>query len=90
MSFEVLPNGLYHIVGCFHFKGTILEDKKFRVLFVQGGGYTFDLTPITDCFSIGFAEYVSLTLFSNKEGLVQIEFMTSIPCVVEKSLETEK
>jgi hypothetical protein len=77
--FETLPNGLHHIGGWFHFKGRLLKGKDYRVP-IQSGGYTIDLTPITEDFSIGFAEGGDLTFFSDKNGLVQVEFMTFIPC----------
>lgn len=87
-SFETLPNGLHHIGGWFHFKGKVLKGKNYRVP-LPSGGYTIDLTSIVENFSIGFAEGTDLTYFSNKNGLVQVEFMTFIPWVIDKSLETK-
>ncbi len=86
-SFETLPNGLHHIGGWFHFKGRVLTGKDYRVP-LPSGGYTFDLTEITDTFSIGFAVGNDLTHFADKSGLVQVEFITDIPWVNDKSLET--
>ena len=86
-TWEVLPNGLHHIGGWFHFKGTILKGKDYRVP-LKSSGHTFNLTPITDNFSIGFAEGSDLTFFEDKAGLVQVEFDTKIPWVIDKSLET--
>lgn len=85
-SFETLPNGLLHIGGWFHFKGRVESGKDYRAPF-PGGGHTFDLTYITDNFSIGFAEGDDLTYFEDKNGLVQVEFMTNIPWIIDKSLE---
>ncbi len=87
ISYENLPNGLHHIGGWFHFKGQVLMGKDYRVP-LPGGGYTFDLTKISDNFSIGFAEGNDLTYFEDKTGLVQIEFDTNIPWIIDKSLET--
>ena len=84
--FETLPNGLHHIAGLFHFKGRILTGKECRVP-VQSGGYRLDLTAIANNFSIGFCKDSDLTYFSDKAGLVQVEFMTFIPWVIDKSLE---
>jgi hypothetical protein len=86
-TWEVLLNRLHHIGGWFHFKGRIVTGKDYRVHLVQGG-HTFDLTPITDNFSIGFGEGNDLTFFEEKTGLVQVEFDTNIPWVIDKSLET--
>jgi len=86
-SYETLPSGLHHIGGWFHFKGRVLVGKDYRVP-LPLGGHTFDLTPITDNFSIGFAEGNDLTFFEDITGLVQVEFDTNIPWVIEKSLET--
>ena len=87
-KWEIQSNGLHHIGGCFHFKGRVLTGKDYRVP-LPSGGHTFDLTPITDNFSIGFAEGSGLTLFEDKTELVQVEFDTVIPWVIDKTLETE-
>lgn len=86
-SFETLPNGLHHIGGWFHFKGRVKKGKDYRIPIISGG-HTFDLTEVTDKFSIGFAEGSDLTYFVDKTDLVQVEFMTYIPWVIDKSLET--
>lgn len=87
-SYEILENGLHHIGGWFHFKGRLINGKDYRIP-TPGGGYTLDLTKISNNFKIGFSEGNDLTYFENKEGLVQIEFMTSIPWVIDKDLETK-
>jgi hypothetical protein len=86
-TWEILPSGLHHIGGWFHFKGQVLTGKDYRVP-LPSGGHTFDLTRITDNFSIGFAEGNDLTFFEDKTGLVQVEFDTNIPWVIDKSLES--
>ena len=85
-TWRILPNGLHHIGGWFHFKGKILSGKDSRVL-LSSGGHTIDLTLITDNFSIGFTAGNDLTFFEDKTGLVQVEFDTKIPWVIDKSLE---
>ncbi|WP_257670838.1 hypothetical protein [Parapedobacter tibetensis] len=65
-----------------------MKGKNYCVL-LPSGGYTIDLTPITENFSIRFAEGGELTFFSDKNGLVRIEFMTFIPWIIDKSLEVE-
>lgn len=87
LSYETLPNGLHHVGGWFHFKGQVSAGKDCRIP-LPSGGHTFDLTPITDIFSVGFAEGSDLTFFEDKTGLVQVEFDTSIPWVIDKSPET--
>ena len=88
MSYEVLPNGLHHIGGWFHFKGRVVTGKDYRIP-LSGGGCTLDLTKINDNFSIGFAEGNDLTYFEDKSDLVQIEFGANIPWVIDKSLEID-
>lgn len=85
ITWEELSNGLYHIGGWFHFKGRVLTGKDYRVP-IPSGRYTFDLTPISDNFSIGFAEEDDLTFFEDKTGLVQVKFDTNIPWVINKPL----
>lgn len=86
VDWETLSNGLHNISGWFHFKGEILGGKDCRNYY-QSGGYTLELTPITDNFSIGFSEGNDLTFFKENAGLVQLEFNTRIPWVIHKSLE---
>jgi len=85
--YELLPTGLHHIAGWFHFKGRVLVGPNYRDP-LPNGGHTIHLTSITDNFSIGFAEGSDLTQFPEKTGLVQVEFETAIPWVIDKSLET--
>lgn len=84
--FAKLKNGLHYYSGWFHFKGTF-TGNDCTVPF--DGGYTYDLTPITDNFSIGFRHDNLLTHFKNKKNLVQIDFGCQIPWVIEKELETD-
>lgn len=84
--YELLPNGLHHIAGWFHFKGRVLAGPDYREP-LAGGGHTIQLTSITATFSIGFAEGSSLAYFENKADLVQVEFEANIPWVLDKALE---
>ena len=81
-----IENGLCHIGGWFHFKGKVLSGKNYKIQLPQGG-FTFDLTKISENFSIGFSEGNDLTFFGDKTGLVQIEFDTFIPWIIEEKLE---
>jgi len=78
-------NGLHHYGGWFHFKGQF-KGKDCTVP-LHAGGHTLDLTPVTENFSIGFRVDSSLTIFADKEGLVQIEFESKIPWTIDKGLE---
>lgn len=84
ISYETLSNGLHHIGGWFHFKGRVLAGKDYRVP-LQSGGHIFKLTPITDNFSIGFAEDSDMTFFEEKTSLVQVEFDTNVPWVIDRA-----
>lgn len=86
-TYQRLPDGLHLIGGWFHFKGRMLTGKDCRVPF-PSGGHTLDLSAITDKFSIGFTVGNDLAHFADETGLVQIEFMTYIPWVIDTSLET--
>lgn len=87
-SFETLPDGLHHIGGWVHFKGRLVNGKNYKVPIPYNRGFTSDLTKVEDNFSIGFADGNELTHFADGTGLVQVEFMTYIPWVIDKSLET--
>ncbi len=84
-SFEKTTDGLTSIGGWFHFKGRIINGKDCRINLL-GGGFTLKLTKITDDFEIGFAKGSSSTFFDDKEGLVQIEFETEIPWIIDRAI----
>lgn len=88
-AWEKVPNGLHHIGGWFHFKGKILEGKDYRVPHTDGKGFTFDLTQIDDNFFMGFGPGSALSFFGDRTDLIQVEFDTTIPWVIDKELETE-
>ena len=88
-SFETLPDGLHHIGGWFHFKGRLVSGKNYKVPIPGNTGFMLDLTKVADNFSIGFADSNDLAHFTDKTGLVQVEFMTYIPWVIDKSLEAK-
>ena len=82
--YQTLENGLHQIGGWFHFKGRIVSGKDYRKPSSDGNGYTLDLTAVTDNFDLGFAPGSALSFFKEKDNLVQVEFMTSIPWVIGK------
>ncbi len=84
-EFARLKNGLHYYSGWFQFKGGF-KGQDCTVPF-QNGGHTYDLTKITDNFSIGFRHDNSLTPFKDKKGLVQIEFDCHLPWVLENEPE---
>lgn len=83
LSYQILPNGLHHIAGWFHFKGKLIEGKNCKKD-IENEVSQIELTDIGNNFSIGFCEQNSLTFFENKEELIQIEFETYIPWVTDK------
>lgn len=86
-SWYILPDGLRCIGGWFHFKGRLISGKNCKIPLPGNSGYSLHLTKIADNFEIGFTEENILTYFSDKTGLVQVEFITYIPWVIDKSLE---
>ncbi|WP_238579310.1 hypothetical protein [Flavobacterium psychrophilum] len=56
---------------------------------LQNNISTYNLTPITENFSIGFLNESSLTFFEEKENLVQVEFDVKTEWTISKDLETE-
>lgn len=73
--------------GWFHFKGHF--NGKSLSLPTLDTTTTYDLTPITDTFSLGFLYDTSLTFFEDKENLVQVEFETKTSWTIDKKLEGE-
>lgn len=83
-----LDNGLHYYGGWFHFKGQFIG-KNCSIVTEKGDGYSLDLTPITDTFNLGFRIDSALTFFDEKTNLVQIEFETKIPWIIDRELENE-
>ncbi len=78
-------NGLHFYGGSFQFKGHFIG--KDCEIPLDDTEYTFDLTPITENFSIGFRKANQFTLLG--ESIVQIEIETKIPWSIDKELESE-
>lgn len=88
-AIQKLENGLHEIGGWFHFKGKIISGTDCRKPDITGNGYSVNLTPINKNFEIGFTSGNDLTFFENKRGLVQVEFVTAIPWVIDKKMENK-
>ena len=87
-TYNKLPVNLYKTGGWFHFKGHVLEGNDYRVPSPSGGN-NLDFTPIFENFAIGFSAASDLTFFEDITGLVQVEFITDIPWVIDKKQEPE-
>lgn len=85
-SWQILPNGLHHIAGWFHFKGELIEGKNCKKD-IDNEAFHTELTDIGNNFSIGFCEQNSQTFFKDKSGLIQLEFEAHIPWVIDENLE---
>lgn len=86
---ERLENDLHYIGGWFHFKGKILKGKKCNEPLPYENGSILSLEKVEENFSIGFDEGKDLTFFENQNDLIQLEFSTNIPWVIEKELESK-
>ena len=73
--------------GWFHFKGKFIGENCSKQ--IDESTSTFELTKITDTFSLGFHYNSSLSFFEDKENLVQIEFDVKTSWTIEKELESE-
>lgn len=82
-----LKNGLHLYSGWFHYKGNF-NGANCEIPMAQNG-FTLDLTEITENFKIGFRISNTLSFFEDKSNLVQVEFETEIPWVIDNSLETD-
>ena len=80
-------NGQHYYGGWFHYKGEF--KGKNCTNWTTENSYTFDLTPISETFNIGFRVCSDLTFFDDKDNLVQIEFEVKIPWTIDKELESE-
>jgi hypothetical protein len=90
VTYQKLPNGLYHTGGWFHFKGLMICGRDSNEP-LQQGGYLVKLTVVSDNFSIGFSNNIfgNLNYFEDKDNLIQIDFETNIPWVLNSTLEAE-
>ncbi len=74
--------GRHYYSGWFHFKGKF-KGKSLSAP-TPDTPFTYDLTPITDTFSLGFLYDSSLTFFEDKENLVQVEFDTKTTWTIDE------
>lgn len=68
--------------GWFHIAGKIISGKD-----LDGNLNVYDITPITDKFSIGFKKEKSLNFFESDVPLVQVEFAVEIPWIIGEVIE---
>jgi hypothetical protein len=78
-----LPTGLHSYGTWFHLVGRIDDGKDAAVPLVGGNGFTFDLEPVGDGFSLGFTSKVDLVSEAFAGGPVaQIDIMAEAPWVI--------
>jgi hypothetical protein len=75
-------DGIHIYNGFFHFKGSF-EGKDCFVT-SDGRNGSFSMTDIDESFSIGFRVADQLAYFKRDDILVQIEFETKIPWVIDR------
>ena len=82
---KVLDDGQHVYTGWFHFKGDFSGpgylDKQ------KGDDKTFNITPISDKFGIGFRRENFLTEFEDRSNLVQVEFECLLPWILDVEFE---
>lgn len=79
-------SGLHLYGGWFHFAGKIITGRNCKIS-ISENSFTFAMTEITENFSIGFWEDSSLSPFEKGIQLVQVEFQTKIPWILETVVE---
>ena len=79
---EEYLNKLHGYGGWFHFAGNIVSGKN-----LDSNQNIYDITPITDKFSIGFREKNDLSFFESGISLVQVEFAVEIPWIIGEVTE---
>ncbi len=74
--YSQLDNGMHFYGGWFHFKGRLLE----------GGEYELgNLAHFTDQLALGFTAGNAPSIFSNTQGLVQVEIEAKIPWLLNEA-----
>lgn len=71
-------NRLHGYGGWFHFAGNILLGKEC----LNRNSNTYQLTQITENFSIGFRKDKALNFFEDDIPLIQVEFEAKIPWII--------
>jgi len=77
-----LENGNIHYSGWFHFAGTMLKGLSSKRN-ISDNGYSLELEKVNENFEIGFIDERSLTFFDERDQLVQVEFATGLPWVID-------
>lgn len=80
-------DGKHRYSGFFHFRGCF--EGKDCFITTDGRNGTLSMTDVNEFFSIGFTIAEDFTYFKDKESLVQVEYETKVPWVIDKKLESD-
>jgi hypothetical protein len=75
-----LENGLYHYSGWFHFAGNVLKRGSRQAIDPDT-----EITTLSENFRIWFRRGGDLSFFDKGTELVQVEFETHLPWIIEES-----
>jgi len=78
--------GLHHHGGWFHFVGRVVKGPDCFTPIEGGGGWSVQLEPLTDSFSLGFSGTHAALVRRPFKGkpIVQVEFEAMVPWILEK------
>ena len=85
---EDLNNGFVRYGGWFHFAGRILKGPDCKRPITKDA-WAMELEQVAPRFKVGFTAGDDLSVFDDKGQLVQVEFETQIPWVIDRPRESE-
>lgn len=88
-TLEKIPSGLYRYSGWFHFAGKIISGEDCVKPIIDDKTFQIDLSNINENFKIGFTRDNALSFFDDSIELVQVEFETRLPWVIQEQSELD-
>ena len=83
-TFGEIRDGIHLFSGWYHFVGLIVDGPDAAIPHEDGNGWSYDLAPVTDAFSIGVTTHLSLLADAfPRDSTLQLEFTVELPLQIE-------
>ncbi|MEM7476807.1 MAG: hypothetical protein AAF483_17625 [Planctomycetota bacterium] len=83
-TFGEIRDGIQLYSGWYHFVGRIADGPDAAIPHEDGKGWSIDLAPVTDAFSIGVTNHLSLLADAfPRESALQLEFTVELPLQID-------
>ena len=83
-TFGEVRDGVKLYSGFYHFVGTLVNGTDVAIPHPDGNGWSFDLAPVTEAFTLGVTSNLSLLADAfPRQSTLQLEFTVELPLQIE-------